>query len=404
MANVGNMVDSVLQRIGDIPDVVRRLGSNYKTKSLIDVTQVARVEPLTIVSRDCLNLDYTGDVMQSLLSIFSGYYLQAVALSSRIDSVRVVRALDRLNPDRQFNDLLLLSQEALVEQVCVSAESFKYRLPTRSNKVALAEEIERATKPRRLAAEASDFLGKVNVEDPDEHDKNRETGGGSVDTKDGIKQVLEISNLSVGKLLNVTMSIDEKQLMIPISVRLSASSMTDTSIVHLLALKKEDNTLVERFHAWRSGRISLIKDLIFCQDLIDEHRRALMNDEAGVYSEIIRRVNNAKKFGIVSGNPSMVSASNIFVISEVVAKELEKAMSGKLSNPRIRQKVFDNTYAMILVVIDREWERVTFYHRGISAETEVSVKDIKSANKGSKGGIEITDVIKSLSSGNAPAF
>lgn len=170
----------------------------------------------------------------------------------------------------------------------------------------------------------------------------------------------------------------------------------------MLTIKKEDNTLNERYHAWRAGRIGLIKDLILCQDLIDTHRKALMNDDAGVYSQIINRANNAKKFGLLTQNPSLVSASSIFVFSEVIAANIERTLGGKLSNPRIRQKAFENTYAMLLVVIDREWERVIIYHRGIATATEVSIKDIKSMTN-SKGP-DVTDILRSYIAGNSPSF
>jgi hypothetical protein len=167
-------------------------------------------------------------------------------------------------------------------------------------------------------------------------------------------------------------------------------------------LKSEDNTLSERYHSWRAGRIGLIRDLILCQDLIDEHKKALMEDSDGVYSEIIKRVNNTKKFGIISNNPSLVSASNIFVISTDVAKEVERKLGGKLSSVSVRDRAFKNTYAMIICIVDKEWGRATFYIRGVSAGTDVSFKDIKAANK-SKG-IDPMDVMKSVLAGNPVSF
>lgn len=488
MSSLVSLTESLLQKIGDIPNIVLRLGNNYKTKSLIDVTQVARVEPLTVISRDLIHLEYMNDILQSTLSIFAGYYLQAIALSTKIDDVRVVRILDRLNPDRHFNDLMITSESMdkpkitsnmighFKELVNLSIESYKFRLPTSTNKHALESEVNRLSNTVYLSQEAKKEQGEVfgkikagefhkwlkktkgaeitdadiekGLKSDDKHvrkmaqfaknakkfkkkgvakeeafgvdvfdkmhgtvdlDANRlldeyETGADSANTdKEGISAVNEMVNLSVGKLVNVTITINKEKAIIPVNMRLAATSLALNSILHILALKKEDNTLTERFHAWRAGRIGLIKDLIFCQDLIDEHKRALMNDESGVYGEIIKRVNNSKKFGILANNPSLVSASNIFVISEEVAADLERQMGGRLNNARVRTRVFENTYAMLIVVVDREWERVTFYHRGISQATEVSIKEIKGASKSSKGG-DIQDFMKSLMQGSAPTF
>jgi len=395
MASVGSALDSFIQKIGNIHDMIMRLGTNYSTKSLINTTQIARVEPLTIISADCLNLEYTNDVLQSVLSIFSGYYLQAIALSTNLQNAHVIKALDRLNPDRHFNDLTYIN-ESMDERHTTAISSYKFRLPTSTNKVAMESEMRMMTRSI-VTTEFIDELNKVHL-----HDEEVKPNGASADKDFVTKTIPDLSNLAVGKLINIDIGVGEEKVTIPVNIRLATTTIPTESMVHLLALKKEDNTLVERFHSFRSGRISLIKDLIFCQDLIDEHKKALLNDESGVYKEILDRVNRSKKFGIISNNPSLVSASNIFVLSEVGAAELEKQLSGKLSNPRIRQKAFENTYAMIIVVVDRDWERVTFYQRGISGATEVSVKDLKASNKNK--GPEIMDILKSLNAGSPAQF
>lgn len=403
MATIGDHATSLLQTIGNIPDFVMRLGTNYKTKSLIDVAQIGNVEPLTVISEDCLNLEYMPDVLQSVLSIFTGYYLRAAALSSSIGGVKVVRALDRLNPDRKFNELMI-GTESLDSAHTLSIESYKYRLPTTSNLPAISAEKSRTVRSAARLSLATEFLDEVSkAHVSDRLDEDNIESGVNTDKSFVSKTAVEVSNLAVGKLINVDINVgDDKTVSVPISIRLATSRMKTDSILHILVLKKDDNTLVERYHAWRSGRIGLIKDLIFCQDLIDEHKKALMHDELGVYSEIVRRVNASKKYGILSNNPSLVSASNIFIISEAVAKELEIKIGGKLSNLRIRERVFENTYAMIIAVVDREWERVTFYHRGISQSTDVAVKDLKGASKDK--GQDITDFMKAYSLGNAPQF
>jgi hypothetical protein len=367
---------TLLHKIGDLANVFNKAKGSYQTISLAEVTKIARVEPLTIISKDCLQLEYLPDVLQSMVNIFTGYYLQAIALQTKIDNVNIRKVLDRLNPDRDF---LMPSFESFKDIQTISIENYKFKLP----------------KPGMEAFEVSES-SKLERELPD---PAFSTGDAS---KDSYKVLSEMTNLAVGKMIEVTIQSGEQKVKIPVKINLAPAQLTNQSIVHILALKTEDNSIVERFHKWRSGRIDFIKDLIFCQDLIDEHKRALMKDEGGVYTEIIKRANNAKKFGALTVNPSLVSASNIFVISETVAREVEQKLGGKLSNPRVRQLAFENTYAMIIAVIDRDFERVTFYHRGIAAPTDVSIRDIKSSNK--TKGPDIMDVLKSLNVGNAPSF
>lgn len=363
----------VIQTISDIVNIAGRINNNSKTTSLVEFTSAARVEPLTLVSSDCINLEYLPDVLQSLQSLFTGYYLQAVSLTATIGDVKVIKLLDKLNPSRTPT-LGSFANESMNEEWRLAAESYKHKLPTSKNRVT------------HVALE-----------------EHKETPLGIKSDKNVLADIRDLSNLSVGKLIKVTIKgPDGKDAYeIPIAVRLMVSQLPESSMTHLLTLGSADVSLSERYHAWRSGRIGFIKDLIFCQDLITEHKKALMHDKDGSYSEIIRRVNNNKQAGLISNNPSLATASNLAVISDVCARNIEDKLGGKLSNLRVRDKIFDATYLMILVVVDRQAERITFYHRGIAASTNVGLRDIKA---GSKNGVDAMDIFKAYALGNSPAM
>lgn len=226
-------------------------------------------------------------------------------------------------------------------------------------------------------------------------------------SKDAMSQAREMFDLSVGKMVSVQIGggFDEHGNKLPIidmniSFRLMVNTVPESTLQGLLCKGAMDNSMTERYHAWRAGRISFVKDLIFCQDLIDETKKSIMDDKTGVHMEVVSRVNNAKKFGLLSKNPSMNVASNLYVISEVTAGNIERQLGGKLSSPTVREKIFKQGYAMIICVIDRQYERITFYHRGINASTNVSLKDIQISNR--KSGPDIGDLLKMYTLGSAP--
>jgi len=419
-----------------------------ETQSLVDVAKLARVEPLAIVSKDCLTLDYLPDVMTTLLNIFIGYYMQAVSIGGRVDSIKVIKTLDRLNPDRDLTGWLMASSlESLRDHTVMNANEYEYRLP------------------RSIALEATASPanpgnpGKPPKQDPYNKLSQNTTAitqsttlGAEVDpqaasgsVRDPGKILSETANLAVGKVINIEINVNRNQtertdrvvggqtttipkqgdtlysktyktdtdsettssianstMTIPVMVRLSPSLLPTNSILKILTQLTEEDTFVERFHAWRSGRIGFIRDLILCQDMIDEHRKALMNDEQGTYSEIMRRVNNSRKYGMLTQNPSLATASNLFVITQDVALQVEQKLGGKLSNPKVREKAFASTYAMIIAVIDTRYNRVIFYHRGISAPTDVSIRELSQASKGK--GPDIMDIFKAYQLGNAPSY
>ena len=395
--STASIIDGAINTITDISQntmakMPGRIARATAVGSLIDASSAARVEPLCIVSGDCVHLEYLPDVLQSLQSIFTGYYLQAVAMTAEVGDVKVVKLLDALNPNRNAS-VFSLSTENLKQQWRLGKEAYKYRLPKRTSYLGVGLE---ATNPvlNKFAKNTKD-----ESELQEEIDQNRVLAGISDKSMVNAK---ELADLSVGKLINVTICSDGQEMIIPISVRLIVNQVPDDSIQHMLCSGVMDTSIVERYHAWRAGRIGLIKDLILCQDLISDHKKALMTDKEGVYSEIIKRVNQNKRSGLITNNPSMAMASNLFVISDTTEAAIEYKLGGKLSSIKTREKIFEKTYAMIICVIDKQWERITFYHRGIDTSTTVGLRDIRIGNKGT--GPNVGEILKAYQMGSSPSL
>ena len=382
---------SVLSTVMDTYAKAQAVGSHLKTSSLVSATSVARVEPIVIVDKDCLFLEYLPDILQSTQSIFVGYWLQALSLITNVGDVNVGRVLDKLNPNRKVdtNGFLETIVKAGIgkENYTYASESMKYKLPT----IAMEAKGDKGDKNSAIA--------KVDKGDKDSAIAKVDKGDSAIAKVDNIA---DLTNLSIGKLINVTIKNNGQEAVIPISFRLMVNTLPPASCVQLLSQGSVDLSFSERWFKWRVGRISFIKDLVFCQDLIREQKRTLMTDKDGVYSEIAKRAKNSKLASFFSKNPSLAEASNIVVISEETAMQLRVKHNLNLDNFKDRQKIFDKTYAMILVVIDRNYERVNMYHYGISTSTSVGIRDIKVANKGS--GPNIMEVLAAFKGGNAPVF
>ena len=220
--------------------------------------------------------------------------------------------------------------------------------------------------------------------------------------RDTLSTIKELTNLSVGKMLSVEITDGLHKAAIPISIRLMASSIPTQSLVHILSVGNEDKSAKERYHAWKAGRLEFIKDLVFCQDLIDAHRKNLIADKDGLYANILKRHRGNQISTMVSGNPSVATASNLAVVSSDTISQLELKINGKFKDFRTREKVFKETYMMIVAVVDKEWDRVTFYHRGISEATEVGMRDLKASNKGN--GPDVSDILKAYQVGSNPSL
>ncbi len=357
--------NTVLNTAAKLINEIKNNFTNYYTdNSLVEATKLTRVEPLVVVSKDCLSLEITKDVLDVNLNLFSAYYLQAVSILTKVNNVEVIRVLDKLNPDRDGSGFLLSSQYAEEAYRLSLADNYKYKLPS---------------------------LESVSLEA----------------ASDPADRIDELNNLAVGKMLNIEIAVPDEAgktvcVKIPVSVRLLPTLVPNSTINHILTYQSEDTSMFERFHQWRAGRINFISDLVFCQDLIDEYKRAHMGDTSGIMEEIARRVKNAKGYGLITKNPSLATASNLFIMSKAVATEVETRLRGKLSNPKVREKAFSNTYGMIMAVIDPEIDRVTFYTRGQTASADFSFREIKSASKGK--GPDIMDIMKAMQQSSPISF
>lgn len=353
-----------------------------KSGSLIEYTQPTRVEPIVLMDEKIASLPYAGDIMQSLTSLFSGYYLQAIALSVNVGSVDVIRLLDKLNPKRNVADNVIngVSNGVATVVSMESADAYRFRLPV----------------PGR-----SDGLGTFNVslESIGEDDAPMTTMTAGRDT---VKLLGELTNLSVGKMLEVTIESDGTRATFPINVRLICSGIGSKELVHILGVGSKNISVKERFHAWRAGQLEFVRDLLLCQDLIDSHKKTLAKDPTGLYAEIRKRRAGNSVAAIFSGQPSVATASNIIVMSATSAKELERTVGGRLKDFRTREKIFKETYCMILAVVDPDWEMVTFYHRSLAAPSELSVKELAVSNKGK--GPDVAEILSAYKLGNSPSI
>lgn len=353
-----------------------------KSGSLIEYTQPTRVEPIVLMDEKCTSLPYAGDIMQSLTSLFSGYYLQAIALSVNVGAVDVIRLLDKLNPKRNVADNVIngVSNGVATVVSMESVEAYRFRLPV----------------PGR-----SDGLGTLNasLESIGDDDAPITTASPGRDT---VKMLGELTNLSVGKMLEVQIESEGNRATFPINVRLVCSGIGSKELVHILSVGSKNISVKERFHAWRAGQLEFVRDLLLCQDLIDAHKKTLAKDPTGLYEEIRKRRAGNSVSAIFSGQPSVATASNIIVMSATSAKELERTVGGRLKDFRTREKIFKETYCMILCVVDPDWEMVTFYHRSLATPTELSVKELAVSNKGK--GPDVAEILKAYQLGNSPSI
>jgi hypothetical protein len=336
-----------------------------KDRSLIDVASVARVEPICLVDADCMNVEATPDIMQVMHSMFSGYYLQAVNMVNTIGAVTVAERLAPFNPHAggAFEELREDSVRAF------SMEEYRYKLPSyKAGVPAIAME---------SAKEGEKIDDAV------------------------LNTIRDASALSVGKLFNVTLQSGEQKITVPVAIRMMVSSVPSRVMAELFSNTDAfDLDLRERFHAWKAGRISFWKDLVLCNDLIDKRIKTSINDSTGVLNMIRQRQSGNTGHMAMTGKASVANATNLAVLSADTLAQIESAMGGTFKNEKIRRAVFESTGLMIVAVVNKQWERVTFWFRGMDASSTLSYKELKMPSK--NDGSNVVDILKAFMAGSNP--
>ena len=168
---------------------------------------------------------------------------------------------------------------------------------------------------------------------------------------------MEVNNLATVNFC-VDIQSGEHKASIPVMVRLIVTTAPSDGVKRILKIGYKKLTMKERFHAWRAGQLSFIKDIMFCQDLIDSHKKGLISDKTGFYATSVNRsnINKAstmagyaapaivagirKKQHLSGSGASVSNASNIIVISENTKRAFEREIGSKLDNFKTRETIF----------------------------------------------------------------
>lgn len=369
-------------------EILRNVVVTYKGTvgdpvSLADISKIARVEPITLISSNLTGTKELYNILHGVLNIYAAFYLQAIhILSAQLADVRILKILDKTNPDRDMKTLLTSGYTAYenLNIKTLSLENCKFKLPM-------------------IATDKPSFA----MESIFDEDAN------NVLTSSTQKlETFEKLGSAVGKVMEVKFTVrgnDSKnsdEITIPVVVKLDNMVIPADVIDQILTANADEITLGSRFKDALAGRIGFIKDFILCSDLIKSQKKTMIKDPTGYYNQLMKRINNSRMYSALSGNISLAGVSSIVVISEEDESFVQKQIGGKLTNEHTREIIFNNTSAMMIVVVDKEWERVSIYVKDIDGFSQNSFDAFKSMSD--KGNNNITDIIKAFSLNNAPSF
>ncbi len=371
-----------------LPDLVRSMGSD----SLVEFTQSTTISPKAIVDASLQSNPNISSILKMCNILVGSYTLMAMSIMLRHEGVAISEILDSLNPNRSVGDSVARSAGTLLSGL--NDDSWQgYSMP----KYDAAR--------GQMTVEATPVLDHLNAglnaainpkADPSVEVYDKEIPSLSLH-KDVMNTLYNAGNLGTGTMIDVVFESRERKVSVPVMINVEVNYLASMGCVDLLTHMEKDISLKQRWWEWKNG-LKTTFEFLTCIDLVDEHAAALRRDTTGLYAELRNRKKKnsfagflaglaSLKGGLNNGRPnglSVATASNIYIIDQATRLRLEQSIGGLLEDPRVRGRLFANSYAMMILVVDPAWDTVTIYIRGHAQGSEYKVNDIKTiSSKGS---------------------
>lgn len=374
---IDKMGESLLSVTGKLGDLIKAGNAD----SLSEFTQSAHILPVFLMDTGVSIMPEAEPIIGGILNVYAATYLMAAQMSVNIGEINVVRQLERLNTRRSpLNASIGLANQLL------QMESYENGLPNLKQVYAVEE-----TAPT---------IGAVKFEskdsDLDPNNPTTQTARGQID------RIEANSKLSIGKTIEINWESCGQRGTVVTSIRPAIHTASDASMVNILSIGTKNLDYKERLHGVKSGNLHWFYDGFLAMDVVKEMRKARIQDNTGYYADALARHRKNKLSAFLSMNPSIAQLSSVFIITQETARDLEIRTDLSLKRFKDRQKMFENSFGMILAVVDKSWKNVKIYMHGIEDFTTVSFSQLDGVTKG-KGG-DIKEMFNALMLSDAPRF
>lgn len=386
------VLSKVLPRFG-VPKEVTDTAKQVRDDSYDSLVKNTRVEPFCILDSTLVDLPYTETLLHVSLNILTGYYLQAVSLLNHGNGIPPITMLRRLSPE---GGLRMMNSE----QFSTAMDSFYTRsLVTESykgnqskQKIVKSPYVLPATAPVKddveftIHPDIAAAIAEANSNSPYRTTESVTPEEGTATFKNVNMVEVKKSNLIVGKMLTIEFNTgeDKKSIPINVSVRYDITETPPALLVKHLAQGSPDSSFTTRLRKLRAGKIKFWSEFVFATDLLDEQRKLMLMDKNNLLSNIIKRRGMNQINAATGGGRNYGVSSNCMIISTTTLQQAERILKGDLTTPRVRDAMFKTMSLLLLIVVDKEYERFTFYFRNKPNPTTVSAKVLKSGLGGDK--------------------
>lgn len=216
-----------------------------------------------------------------------------------------------------------------------------------------------------------------------------------------LKGLNEANNLAVGRWIQVSLTLQGHEVEIPVALRMRPMFAATIIMRELIAYGDIKESWSERWLRFKAGELSF-KDWLLQSDRIRHQKKLVTLDKNGILMDMIKRRSKNFEAAVKSGQPSLGGASAMFIVSKDTMDYVQSVTGHNFDNEEIRELFFAANSAMMVVVVDDRWDRITTYTRGVSVGSDYSIRDFAKFGKGD--GPDIMEIFKAYQMGSAPRF
>lgn len=339
----------VIDKLGSVAGIV-------STSSAAKSAQRAIINPMVVVERPLLHQEYMNELLTIIQLRDIMNVLTHLSLQGEIGGVKIAKLVEGINPSRSgFLSLM-------------GAESFggTHILPP-------------------VAGTEADL---VTVKDKD---------GVMIDTK--LQNTLnEYSPLALGKVVAAEVSIDGKRSTFPLVFRQIPVPADTKQLENVFQVAKPEDGFRMRLMMLKTGEITPA-EFLTGSDLVKKEFTVRKNDLTGYYEEAQKRATRNRAEAIRTGEASMNTMANVFVMSSDTARQIELEIGLRFANASSRDRIFSKTVANTIVVVNEGRGIFTFYTHGqdmpeVYTRSEIKVKAAKDTSSNS-----LQDLLKLFNGG-----
>ena len=379
--------------------------------SLTEFAKKSMINSRVYIEKNLATDEILTPLMQNIMSLYCGLVFTAVNLNQNICGSKTVKdisstvasaeAFDAREKSDTFNSTVDLMKDYFVG-------SNKDKVLNRPYVSMADDTVHNDVHNNNYHGRTTQNFNPVNTYNTSEDNRNFSTS-----TKYDMKPASIIDpdpksvNLPSGRILNIPMLTDANTMFnLQLLVQLFPFFIESDVAQEFINLNFTPS-FWRRFTQFKAGEISFFKDFIFSCDLREKRMRALIKDKTGGLADMINKQKNAvashwMNFLRKPGTEKVNIASTILILNRnSVDKTLNK--SGiDLKNISSRRRFFENSYCMMLVLVDQMYNEVTIYYNGIEAVSTFKYDQIKRESK--KESTDLVSIMKSYAQGLAPKF